>query len=89
MGMNIIDLLISNEHFYDPSVRFSLVKRIIEQHKTTHQTIYRLARRYWQRGQTPNALIPSYNNSGAKGVKRIAKIKNWVDQENIAKVLVH
>ncbi|MFX6174652.1 transposase, partial [Acinetobacter baumannii] len=23
MGMNIIDLLISNEHFYDPSVRFS------------------------------------------------------------------
>ncbi|MFX6174650.1 transposase, partial [Acinetobacter baumannii] len=54
---------------------FSLVKRIIEQHKTTHQTIYRLARRYWQRGQTPNALIPSYNNSGAKGVKRIAKNK--------------
>ena len=75
MGMNIIDLLISNEHFYDPSIRFSLVKIITEQHKTTHQTIYRLARRYWQRGQTPNALIPSYNNSGAKGVKRIAKNK--------------
>src|SRR5690606_1285821 len=56
MGMNIIDLLISNENFYDPSIRFSLVKTIIEQHKTTHQTIYRLARRYWQRGQTPNAL---------------------------------
>ena len=40
MGMNIIDLLISNENFYNPSIRFSLVKTIIEQHKTTHQTIY-------------------------------------------------
>lgn len=75
IGMNIIDLLISNENFYDPSIRFSLVKTIIKQHKTTHQTIYRLARRYWQRGQTPNALIPSYKNSGAKGTKRIAKDK--------------
>lgn len=74
-GMRIIELLISHEHFYDPSIRFSLVKIIIEQHKTTHQTIYRLARRYWQRGQTPNALIPSYKNSGAKGGKRVATDK--------------
>lgn len=72
MGMKIIELLISDEHFYDPSIRFNLVKTIIEQHKTTHQTVYRLARRYWQQGQTPNALIPNYKNSGAKGIKRVA-----------------
>jgi fructose-1-phosphate kinase PfkB-like protein len=33
----------------------------------TKQTLYRLARRYWQRGQTSNALLPDYKNSGGKG----------------------
>lgn len=74
-GMELIKPLIAHDQFYVPSIRFDLVKRILEQQKTTHQTIYRLARRYWQRGQIPNALIPSYQNSGAKGSKRIAKDK--------------
>ncbi len=74
-GMDLIKPLITHDHFFDPSTRFDLVKRILEQKKSTHQTIYRLARRYWQRGQIPNALIPSYQNSGAKGSKRIAKDK--------------
>ncbi len=74
-GMELIRPLITHDQFFDPTIRFDLVKRILEQQKSTHQTIYRLARRYWQRGQTPNALIPSYQNSGAKGSKRIAKDK--------------
>ncbi len=74
-GMELIRPLITHDQFFDPSIRFDLVKRILEQQKSTHQTIYRLARRYWQRGQIPNALIPSYQNSGAKGSKRIAKDK--------------
>ncbi|APV36817.1 MULTISPECIES: Mu transposase C-terminal domain-containing protein [Acinetobacter] len=74
-GMALIRPLITHDQFFDPSIRFDLVKRILEQQKSTHQTIYRLARRYWQRGQIPNALIPSYQNSGAKGSKRIAKDK--------------
>lgn len=43
--------------------------------RSTKQTLYRLARRYWQRGQTPNALLPHYKNSGAKGKKRITTDK--------------
>lgn len=74
-GMALIKPLITHDQFFDPSIRFDLVKRILEQQKSTHQTIYRLARRYWQRGQIPNALIPSYQNSGAKGSKRVAKDK--------------
>lgn len=74
-GMELIRPIITHDQFFDPSIRFDLVKRILEQQKSTHQTIYRLARRYWQRGQIPNALIPSYQNSGAKGSKRIAKDK--------------
>ena len=52
-GMELIKPLITHDQFYVPSIRFDLVKRILEQQKSTHQTIYRLARRYWQRGQMP------------------------------------
>ncbi|QIO07285.1 DDE-type integrase/transposase/recombinase [Acinetobacter shaoyimingii] len=67
--------LISHELFYIPVQRGKIISEIMNQHEVTKQTIYRLARRYWQRGQTPNALLPDYRNSGAKGQKRIAKDK--------------
>lgn len=35
-------------------------------------TIYKLLRRYWQRGQKPNSLLPDYKNSGAPGKTRAA-----------------
>jgi hypothetical protein len=30
-------------------------------------TFYRLLRRYWQRGMTPNALLPDYDRCGGRG----------------------
>lgn len=36
----------------------------------TRQKVARLIRRYWQRGMTPNALLPDYANSGAPGRSR-------------------
>ncbi|MBJ7532836.1 hypothetical protein JDN40_01725 [Rhodomicrobium vannielii ATCC 17100] len=33
----------------------------------TNQTLYRLLRRYWQRGLAPNALLPDYANCGGRG----------------------
>ena len=33
----------------------------------TKQTIYRLLRRYWQRGMTPNTLLPDYDRCGGRG----------------------
>lgn len=39
---------------------------------TTRQKVARLIRRYWQRGMTPNALLPDYANSGAPGKSRAA-----------------
>ncbi len=67
--------LISHELFFIPSQRGKIINEIMAKHKVTKQTLYRLARRYWQRGQTPTALLPDYRNSGAKGQKRIAKDK--------------
>ncbi|CAM4135884.1 Mu transposase C-terminal domain-containing protein [Psychrobacter arenosus] len=69
----LIQPIISNELFYLADVRSKIIKDIVSSGKSTNQTLYRLIRRYWQRGQVPNALIPNYKNSGAKGKKRIAK----------------
>lgn len=43
---------------------------IMERHGVTKQTVYRLLRRYWQRGMCRNALLPDYVNSGARGKRR-------------------
>ena len=72
---NLIKVIVDNEQFYIPSIRSSLINEIINNKKSTKQTIYRLLRQYWQRGQTPNALIPNYQNSGAKGNKKVASQK--------------
>lgn len=39
----------------------------MQRHGVTKQTVYRLLRRYWQRGMCKNALLPDYVNSGARG----------------------
>ena len=62
---NLIKNIVDHEQFYIPSARSSLINEIINRKKSTKQTIYRLLRQYWQRGQTTNALIPNYQNSGA------------------------
>ena len=72
---NLIKDIVDNEQFYIPSARSSLINEIINSKKSTKQTIYRLLRQYWQRGQTPNALVPNYQNSGAKGNKKVASQK--------------
>ncbi|WP_296000199.1 Mu transposase C-terminal domain-containing protein [Rugamonas sp.] len=55
---------------YEPRRRGQLVAECIKLHGVSHPTIYRYLRRYWQRGQTPNALLPDYGNSGAPGKVR-------------------
>ena len=72
---NLIKNIVDHEQFYIPSARSSIINEIINSKKSTKQTIYRLLRQYWQRGQTPNALIPNYQNSGAKGSKKVASQK--------------
>jgi hypothetical protein len=48
-------------------LRGPLVRQAMKEHGVTKQTVYRLLRRYWQRGMTPNALLPDYHKSGAAG----------------------
>ncbi|CAN7691518.1 hypothetical protein LJR289_005521 [Pseudoduganella sp. LjRoot289] len=57
---------------YEPRRRGQLVAEYTQRHGVSHPTIYRYLRRYWQRGQTPNALLPDYANSGGRGKTRAA-----------------
>ncbi len=52
---------------YQARARGRMVAQYSERHGVSHPTIYRYLRRYWERGQTPAALLPDYANSGAKG----------------------
>ena len=52
--------------------RGHLVRKAVDEHRITKQTIYRLLRRYWQRGMTPNALLLDYYRSGAAGKDDLA-----------------
>lgn len=72
---DLIKPIILDPHFYVPEIRASIMNRLIAEQGSTKQTFYRLLRRYWQRGQTPNALLPDYMNSGGKGKKRSADKK--------------
>lgn len=72
---DLIKPIVSDPNFFNPKVRASIISRIILERSSTKQTLYRLLRRYWQRGQTPNALLPDYSNSGGKGKKRISQDK--------------
>jgi putative transposase len=55
---------------YEARQRGQLIADYTARHGVSHPTIYRYLRRYWQRGQTPNALLPDYANSGARGKTR-------------------
>jgi len=71
----IITPIVTNSEYFIPKVRSYLIKKVMDEYGTTKRNLYKQLRRYWQRGQTPNALIPDAKNSGAKGGKRIAKEK--------------
>lgn len=52
---------------FKPRVRGEAVAALVSAGKATKQTVYRQLRRYWQRGMVPNALLPDYTRSGARG----------------------
>jgi hypothetical protein len=62
--------LILNANFYKPIVRGAILDVLVEEGRGAKTTIYRYARRYWQRGQNINALIPDFKKCGGKGKKK-------------------
>jgi hypothetical protein len=87
--------IISSIAVQEPSIyyrheRGSLVKKVVEEYnagreeeKLVEKTVYGYLRRYWQRGKTPNALIPDLINSTGKGkLKGCGKDKRGRPRKN-------
>lgn len=56
-------------------MRAKRINEVLSANKVSMPTLYTLIKRYWQQGQTPNALLPNYKNSGGKGKRRRATTK--------------
>lgn len=70
---DILSTLVTQEPaIYQPSARGGMIMRHSELHGISYPSIYRYLRRYWERGQNQNALLPDYKNSGAPGKTRSA-----------------
>lgn len=74
-NLQLIQPIICDADCFLPKVRSARIAQVIAEHSTTKQTLYRLLMRYWQRGQTANALLPDYKNSGGRGKTRQARDK--------------
>lgn len=68
----IAPLVAQEPAIYQAHLRGALVAQATRLNGVSHPTVYRYLRRYWQRGQTPNALLPDYANSGGRGKLRQA-----------------
>lgn len=74
---------------YIRSLRGSLVQQVVQELKVTSTTVYKLLRRYWQRGKNRNALLPDFDRCGgrgkfkAAGEKKRGRKRIYNDKDNI------
>lgn len=57
---------------YDPRKRAAMVACCAAEHGVSRASVLRWLRRFWERGQSVEALLPDYANSGARGKTRAA-----------------
>lgn len=55
---------------YEARTRAAMVAQCAQEHGISRPSVLRYLRRYWERGQTADALLPDYGNSGARGKTR-------------------
>lgn len=80
----LIEGLVSDPGIYRRAERGAMVQRVFEEKGTIKKTLYLYLRQYWQRGCTPNALLPDYEKSGGRGKKRIAQKTKFGRPRSIA-----
>jgi hypothetical protein len=74
-NFDLIQSIVCDEQAVYQKVRAARVALVMKEKGSNKPTLYKLLRRYWQRGQNANAMLPDYKNSGAKGNKRQATDK--------------
>ena len=75
----ISPIVIQEPSIYYRDKRGSIIKQAVEQYnngrsagKLVEKTLYKLIRKYWQRGKDKNSLLPDYENSGGKGKVKVS-----------------
>lgn len=66
--------------------RGSLLNAWVEKTGCTKMTLYKYLRRYWQGGQTRNALLPLFDKCGAPGKERQSREKKRGRPNKISKI---
>jgi hypothetical protein len=67
---SIIQQIVFDNGCFERKERAQRIKNVEQSGVATKATVYNLLRLYWQKGQTPNALIPNYQKCGAPGKTR-------------------
>lgn len=68
-------LTLEHPQLFHPRTRMALIKARAEEADTTRQKLFRLLRRWWQRGMTIAAIGPDYAKSGGAGKTRAPSSK--------------
>ncbi len=68
----IAPLLARQPEIFDLRKRGQIIAETVTAHGESCHSLLRLLRRYWQRGMTPNALLPDYDYCGGRGKERPA-----------------
>ncbi|PWB84479.1 MAG: transposase [Methylocystaceae bacterium] len=68
-------LALDQPAIFQERARGRAINSYIEASGSNKQTLYRLLRRYWQRGLSPNALLPDYDRCGGRGKEKAANGK--------------
>lgn len=72
----IIKEMVTDEPgIYEKNIRTAHIKKATEIYGVSYPTVRKYLCKYWQRGKTINALLPDYQNSGARGKERTAGTK--------------
>lgn len=63
---------VNEPSIFDQKKRGELIQNLHKKSGVARCQIYKYIRKFWQRGKVENALLPDYENSGAKGKERLA-----------------
>lgn len=74
-NFNLIKDIVTHPEYYRANIRGAIIQILVNERSSAKSTFYRYSRRYWQRGQNRNALLPDYVKCGGKGKKRASTSK--------------
>ena len=82
------EALLDEPGIYDKRIRSEHLKRIEKESGEQVANLYKRLGRYWERGKTPDAFLPSFKNRGGKGKPRIGRTNEpKEDAEEFGKTL--